>query len=217
MELRLFPLQTVLFPGMQIPLNVFEPRYLQLVKECTDQDEPFGIALIREGPEVGGPAVPFAVGTTARIEHASPGVLNAISLVARGEQRFRISELHHDRPYLWADAVLIEEQPDAAPHALSERAQRLLEEFERLRLSASGGYVRPSVTEGAAAPAGVIADAIGATGAGSATERQQLLELLDPGERLERALAMFEPLIEQMRRLVVDKAVSRWNQPGALN
>ena len=217
MELRLFPLQTVLFPGMQIPLNVFEPRYLQLVRECTEQDEPFGIALIREGPEVGGPTVPFTVGTTARIEHASPGVLNAIQLSARGEQRFRIAALHHDRPYLWADAVALEEQAGEAPPVLIERAQVLLEEFERRRRSAGGGYQRPSARERSIAPAGVVADAIGATGAGSPAERQQLLEMLDPGERLEQALAMFEPLIEQMRRRVADTVVRRWNEPGALN
>ena len=124
MELRLFPLHTVLFPGMALPLNVFEPRYLQLIDECTRADEPFGVALIREGPEVGGFAVPFDVGTTARIERAEPGMLNAVSLLARGEQRFRITELHHDRPYLWVEAELIEEPPGEAARRATRAGAR---------------------------------------------------------------------------------------------
>ena len=217
MELRLFPLHTVLFPGMPLPLNVFEPRYLQLVQECLEQEEPFGVALIREGPEVGGFADPFMVGATARIEQVAQGVLNAIQLLARGERRVRILELHHDRPYLWADVEEIEDQPGEAPQELLEHGQELLDEFERLRFSSQGGYVRPRSPEPVTKPPGVLADAIGATGAGNADERQELLEMLDPALRLERAVAMFAPLIEQMRQRSTDSAVRRWSEPGALN
>ena len=164
---------------MPIPLNVFEPRYLQLVRECTESGEPFGIALIREGPEVGGPADPHAVGTTARIEQAAPGALRAVQLLARGERRVRLLALHRDRPYLWADAEELGDAPGGAPPERIAHGQRLLEEFERLRYSAQGGYARG---RGAPSPAppGVVADAIGATGAGSPAERQELLETLGP-------------------------------------
>ncbi|MCY3657297.1 MAG: LON peptidase substrate-binding domain-containing protein [Chloroflexi bacterium] len=216
MELRLFPLHTVLFPGMALPLNVFEPRYLQLVDECTRDDEPFGVALIREGPEVGGFAVPYDVGTTARIEVAEPGMLNRVSLLARGEQRFRITELHHDRPYLWADAELMVEPSAAAPDELTERARDQLSAFAQLRSRARGEYERDPGDEqpdGAAA----LADAICATGAGTADERQRLLETLDPRERLARAVEMFEEVLELLRRRVDEAAVQRWNEPGGLN
>lgn len=216
MELRLFPLHTVLFPGMALPLNVFEPRYLQLVDECTRDDEPFGVALIQEGPEVGGFAVPYDVGTTARIEVAEPGMLNRISLLARGEQRFRVTQLHHDRPYLWADAELIEEPSAEASGELTERAREQLRAFAQLRSRARGEYERDPGDEppdGAAA----LADAICATGAGTADERQRLLETLDPGERLARAVEMFEEVLELLRRRVDEAAVQRWNEPGGLN
>ena len=64
--LRLFPLQAVvLFPQMELPLVVFEPRYVQLTQECTDADEPFGVVLLKEGLEVGeNDADPFKIGTT---------------------------------------------------------------------------------------------------------------------------------------------------------
>ncbi|MYE46143.1 MAG: hypothetical protein F4X25_05225 [Chloroflexi bacterium] len=217
MELRLFPLNTVLFPGMPIPLNVFEPRYLQLVQECVEQEEPFGISLIREGPEVGGPADPYEVGTTARIEQVAQGMLNTIQLLARGERRVRILELHHDRPYLWAEAEEIEDAPGEAPQELLERGQALLDEFERLRFSSQGGYVRPRSPEPVTTPPGVLADAIGATGAGRPAERQELLETLDPALRLERAVAMFAPLIERMQQQSTDTTIRRWSEPGALN
>lgn len=217
MELRLFPLNTVLFPGMPIPLNVFEPRYLQLVQECVEQEEPFGIALIREGPEVGGPADPYEVGTTARIEQVAQGMLNTIQLLARGERRVRIRELHHDRPYLWAEAEEIEDGTSEAPQELLERGQALLDEFERLRFSSQGGYVRPRSPEPVTTPPGVLADAIGATGAGRPAERQELLETLDPALRLERAVAMFAPLIERMQQQSTDSTIRRWSEPGALN
>lgn len=216
MQLRLFPLHTVLFPGMALPLNVFEPRYLQLVDECTRDDDPFGVALIREGPEVGGFAVPHDVGTTARIEVAEPALLNRISLLSRGEQRFRITELHHDRPYLWADAELIEQPSDEASGELRGRARDQLRAFAGLRSRARGEYERDPREEppdGAAA----LTDAICATGAGTADERQRLLETIDPAERLARAVEMFEEVLELLRRRVDEAAVQRWNEPGGLN
>lgn len=217
MELRLFPLQTVLFPGMALPLNVFEPRYLQLVDECTRDDEPFGVALIREGPEVGGFAVPFDVGTTARIERAEPGMLNAIALRARGEQRFRIRDLHHDRPYLWADADLIEEPSIGAPGELRERARDQLRAFAQLRSSARGGYERAPGGDDLPQGSGALADAICATGAGAADERQALLETLDAAERLARAVEMFEGVLAVLRSRSDGVAVRRWTEPGSLN
>lgn len=216
MELRLFPLHTVLFPGMALPLNVFEPRYLQLVEECLREGEPFGVVLIREGPEVGGFAVPHDVGTTARIERAEPNILNQIALSSRGERRFRITELHHDRPYLWADAELVEESSDEAPEALRERASEQLRAFAGLRARARGEYERDpeaDTPEGT----GALADAICATGAGTADERQRLLETLDPAGRLARAVEMFEEILELLRRRVDEAAVQRWNEPGGLN
>ena len=215
--LRLFPLHGVLFPGMALPLHVFEPRYLRLVAECRERGEPFGVALIREGPEVGGYAEPFEVGATARVERADPGPLpDSLLVLARGERRFRIVRLHRDRPYLRCDAEPLAEPPGEAPDALRERARAQLEAFARLRPSARGER-----GEDAAAPfprgSGALADAIGATGAGSAAERQRLLETLDPAARLARAVAMFEGVLERLRERAAPRPVSRWSVHGALN
>jgi len=69
MELPLFPLNTVLFPGATLPLHVFEERYKQMINQCLESRSPFGVLLIRSGNEVGTPTEPFEVGTTASIAH----------------------------------------------------------------------------------------------------------------------------------------------------
>ena len=60
-ELRLFPLSLVLFPGMTLPLRIFEERYKLMIGECIDNQLPFGVVLIKEGQEVGGTAVPLSL------------------------------------------------------------------------------------------------------------------------------------------------------------
>jgi Lon protease-like protein len=107
-KLPLFPLNTVLFPGMALPLRVFEPRYLRMVRDCLDGeyvsgDPVFGVVLIKEGKEVDGPAKPHGIGTTARIlalEHQAEDVLHITTV---GEERFIIHDVSRDKPYLVAD------------------------------------------------------------------------------------------------------------------
>ena len=67
MRLPLFPLHTVLFPEATLALQIFEPRYREMIGRCLAHDEPFGVVLILDGEEVGGPAVPRKVGTEAAI------------------------------------------------------------------------------------------------------------------------------------------------------
>ncbi len=100
MKLPLFPLNTVLFPGMTLPLHIFEPRYREMVNHCVEQRAPFGVALINSGAEVGGAADPHPVGTygqVARVERLPDGRMN-VEVV--GQERFRIVALHRDKAYL---------------------------------------------------------------------------------------------------------------------
>ena len=69
-QLPLFPLNLVLFPGMDLPLHIFEERYKSMIGDCLNQNLPFGVVLIKEGLEVGTPAEPERIGTSARILHA---------------------------------------------------------------------------------------------------------------------------------------------------
>lgn len=100
-ELPLFPLNTVLFPGIPVQLHIFEERYREMIARCLATAEPFGVVLIKRGREALGPlAEPHLVGTTAQIierEEFDDGRLN---LRVVGQERFRINNLYHDQPYL---------------------------------------------------------------------------------------------------------------------
>ena len=91
-EIALFPLRAVLFPGGRLPLRIFENRYMDMAKACLRDDAPFGVCLIREGSEVGEPAIPEEVGCTARIAAWDMPQLGVLQVTARGERRFRILE-----------------------------------------------------------------------------------------------------------------------------
>ncbi len=86
----LFPLATVLYPGMRLPLRIFEPRYMDMAKACLKHGSRFGVCLIREGDEVGRPAVPEAVGCLASIEDWDMEQLGILKVTAFGQERFRI-------------------------------------------------------------------------------------------------------------------------------
>lgn len=94
-ELPLFPLNTVLFPGMPLNLHVFEDRYTRMIRECIESSKPFGVALIKRGLEAHGPlAEPYEIGCTARIIEVEPLSEGRMNIVALGQKRFRILSLN---------------------------------------------------------------------------------------------------------------------------
>ncbi len=101
-ELPLFPLNTVLFPGTPLRLHIFEERYKRMINQCVDEQEPFGVVLIRHGAEALGPLPePFWVGTLANIIQVQRLPDGRMNIVAVGKSRFRIISLEPDlQPYL---------------------------------------------------------------------------------------------------------------------
>ena len=99
-RLPLFPLNVVLFPEMTLPVRIFEQRYLRMVDDCVEGDGLFGVVGIRHGPEVGGPALPYDVGTTARIVGVERKSEELLFITTVGEERFRIRRLVDGKPYL---------------------------------------------------------------------------------------------------------------------
>ena len=89
-DLPLFPLGSVLFPGGILALKVFEQRYLDMAADCLRRPLPFGVCLIASGKEVGEPATPHAVGTLAHIREADMAQLGILMLKVQGGRRFRI-------------------------------------------------------------------------------------------------------------------------------
>jgi len=89
-QVAIFPLNTVLFPGGRLPLRIFEQRYIEMTKQCIANNRPFGVCQIKEGREIGTPAVPEAVGCLASIIEWDMPQLGMFELKTEGTQRFRI-------------------------------------------------------------------------------------------------------------------------------
>ena len=90
-DIPLFPLNTVLFPGGPLPLRIFEPRYVDMVKYCMRQRAPFGVVLIRAGAESGAVSTTADVGTSARIVDFNQMPDGLLGLSCLGERKFRVA------------------------------------------------------------------------------------------------------------------------------
>jgi Lon protease-like protein len=190
MKLPLFPLHTVLFPGMALPLRIFEPRYRLMINECLSADAPFGIVLIDSGHEVGEPAVPHNIGTTAHIAGAERLPDGRLNIEVVGQQRFQILNLHQDQAYLTGT---IEEFPlvgaDERPARRSARA--LLPWLGRyLRLLGDKADAKFDLADMPRDPAsiGYLAAIVAQI---PMTEKQHLLGLATATELLERERAIY--------------------------
>jgi Lon protease-like protein len=138
--LPLFPLSTVLFPGMRLPLHVFEERYRQLAADLQAQPEPrrFGVIAIRKGREVGadGVAALYDVGCVAEVRQIAPHLDGRLDLATVGTERFRLLRVDDSLPYFQGEVEPLPEEElsgDAAagatPSALAFVTRRVQEGF----------------------------------------------------------------------------------------
>jgi Lon protease-like protein len=112
LDLPLFPLNAVLFPGGALPLKIFEQRYLDMAAACLKEGAPFGICLIAEGSEVGQPASPHEVGTVAQIVRWDMAQLGVLEVLVAGSERFRIhSRRTESSGLLRAEVTMLAAEP----------------------------------------------------------------------------------------------------------
>jgi hypothetical protein len=126
--LPLFPLGTVLFPGMLLPLHIFEDRYKELVRDLLDGPEPrrFGVIAIKKGRETGveGVSSLYEVGCTATLRETEGNDDGGYDVVAVGTQRFRLDALDESRAYLQGEVEFLAE--DEGDSAAAGRAAHLV-------------------------------------------------------------------------------------------
>lgn len=198
-SLRLFPLQsTVLFPGMELPLVVFEPRYLQLTAECREAGEPFGVLLLREGREVGEVEFePFTVGCTAHITEVEEMGGGRLRVSAVGGRRFRVTSFDRSHPYLAAEVEYLDEPAEST---VAETLIRTLKQeaaaFVREMLASRGGYVQRVTFPSDPV---VLSYQVAQLFSGHAGVQQALLEA-ETLHRLEEELSLVRSAREQMAR-----------------
>lgn len=208
-DLPLFPLgQMVLFPGMVVPLHVFEDRYRAMIGTCQVTDKLFGILLIRSGQEVGAPADPEDVGCTARISQLDRLPDGRMYLLATGEQRFRLL----DRPVVQTDGYLVgrariveEEDADDVPPDLLEqvvsRFRMYQDALSQLRAERGKGEKTRDVKDLSGLDAPVLSFQAAAALHIQPRERQSLLELDDTARRLRRILRLLKRETETLQLL----------------
>jgi Lon protease-like protein len=129
--LPLFPLGTVLFPGMVLPLHIFEERYRHLVRDLLDAPEPrrFGVIAIREGRETGVDAVTalYEIGCVAELREADEHLDGRFDIISVGIGRIRLGPLDRSRPYLQAevDHITDDQEGRVGEEALAVQAARV--------------------------------------------------------------------------------------------
>ena len=169
-RLPLFPLGIVLLPGEPVPLHIFEPRYKEMVRVCLDGDRPFGIVYAS-------PAALAAVGCTARIRSVATRYDDGrLDIVAVGEERFRVQDIHRDRAYLTADAEPVEDDADTAPTRVR---QRVVARHMKL-LELAGETVRPGLYD----EPYPLSFVVGRNAGLGLDDKQALLAMEDEAERL---------------------------------
>jgi Lon protease-like protein len=194
-ELPLFPLNTVLFPSLPLPLHIFEERYKLMIGTCVVTDNLFGVCLIKDGVEVGGPAEPFEIGTVARIAEVERLPDGRMNLMTFGSGRFRLQEVIQREPYLIGRVQMLEADATPADETLvTDVADRLLRYLREVR----GAARLPDRTE-LVGDVDRLAYLAAATLGLPALDRQSFLETESVTERLHRARDLLRREIENAR------------------
>ncbi len=112
-ELPIFPLGVVLFPGMPLPLHIFEPRYRAMIGRCLEGDRCFGVAQMADGVEGFAGTTPVGVGTVAEIVEVAPFADGRMNLQTVGTRRFEILTAREEDDIILAQCEWIEEDDEA--------------------------------------------------------------------------------------------------------
>lgn len=186
MEIPLFPLRTVLYPGGPLPLRIFEQRYLDMISRCMKKEEPFGVVLIKEGSETG-QAKFHDVGTLATIGDWYQGSDGILGITALGQQRFRINSSERQKDGLAVGSVelMSEETEMALPDAylpLADILAGVLDDLGRLYESLDRKY----------ADAGWVSYRFAEILPITSEQKQSLLESDNPLQRLDEMRQVLE-------------------------
>jgi len=203
-ELPLFPLNNVvLFPGMTLPLHIFEERYKAMIGACSEHDAPFGVLLIKEGQEVGDPAHPFQIGTTARITEVQQLEDGRMNITTVGERRFEVVEIIQQVPHLVGIIQYLEEKATEVSNVLVEEVRKEFSQFLRHQATIAGGW--NSQIDVTASPTQLFSDVISSLSANVELPgelRQKMLESPTNQQRLEQLLPVLSRGNQIMREHV---------------
>lgn len=201
--LPLFPLNTVLFPHMPLPLHVFEDRYRTMIRDCLEAGHSFGVVGIREGLETG-PALPYDIGTLAKIVRIDRMEDGRMNLLVSGASRFRILETATDRPYLRGRIDVLAEAGDevAGIGELTDAAATAFRDYSNLLRELVNE--KPEPFEPPMEPE-LLSYLIAGTLTLQLPQKQALLEYPQTDERLRAELALLRREISLLRQMLRQK------------
>jgi Lon protease-like protein len=126
---------------MDLPLHIFEERYRNMIGECLEQDAPFGVVLIKEGPEVGAPADPERIGTSTRILRSELLDHGRINIMTKGQKRFEIEEIVQRVPHVVGRVrFLVDLEGDGCADLVPQVNDEYVELVRNLT-ALTGGYI----------------------------------------------------------------------------
>jgi Lon protease-like protein len=189
-SIPIFPLNTVLYPDSLLPLKIFEQRYLDMTKACLRDATPFGVCRIREGTEVGLPAVPEQIGCTALIAQWEMPHLGVFHLQTRGRQPFRIlRQSTQSDGLIRAEIELLAEAVGEVKPDSFALCRRVLEQI--IEKIGQDYFCAPLACDDPRWTSYRLADILPF----KSEDKQGLLELRDDGARLERLRAYLQQAV----------------------
>lgn len=219
--LPLFPLGTVLVPGMRLSLHIFEPRYRQLVADLLGAQTPggpeFGVVALRQGSEVGELGDVHEVGTSARVIDVLPHADGRCDLAAVGEQRFVIEAVDTtSKPYLVATVRRLAEPDGELRPGMAGAVRRALEAHLRALAELGVEFGDAAAPPGPGADPRTLSYAVAKLPSLPVPDRQALLGIADTATRLRTSRTVLRretELVRQLRAVPVSAATFR--RPGA--
>ena len=184
---------------MTLPLHIFEQRYRTMMKDIMGGDKLFGVVLIKSGPEVGGSAVPYSIGTTATVETTKTLDDGRLNISTKGVDRFRIKNIIRNTPYLFAHVDIIPEDTNIdleAHQSLLEEVRALTREYVKGLVGLEGGWMQSvSLPDTGNSLSYFIASALRV----DANLKQQLLEIPGTVDRFKQEAIILREQVKKVQ------------------
>jgi len=195
--LPLFPLELVLFPGMALPLHIFEPRYKEMIGECLERDSPFGIvrAIKDSIAQIGCSAEVVTV-----VKRYEDGRLD---IVTQGLQRFEVLEINQERSFLQADVKFLVEEADES----EATRKKALDLHHSLLLMAASGQSVPTIEP----PGEFLSFYLISQLPVDLDFKQTILAMPSEAKRLSTLIEYYEAILPKLGRMVQAKKKSGSN------
>lgn len=186
--LPLFPLDVVLLPGTSLPLHIFEPRYREMTAECLEQKKPFGVVRAKEEGI-------SEIGCTAEILKVAKEYPDGRSdILTQGGRRFEVMQVNHERSFMQAEVLYLEDEPGGASAEEVAQAVKLHSELMTLAGAPPEGPMPEEIKQLSFRLAGPLPLDL--------DFKQTLLTMKSEAERLRAVISYFETILPSIKRSV---------------